>query len=97
MQLKQFKEAYNTAVFTTGFVILDKKDITSVYHDEDDGAWQFFSDDEFDNFETVAKVVCLGEIIEMDSTVLDLADLQEGYFAQRKSKADKWVIRKNTK
>ncbi len=42
----------------------------------------------------MAKIVSLGEIIEMDNTILDLADLEEGYFAQRKSKADKWIIKK---
>ena len=49
------------------------------------------------NFETLAKIVGLGEIIEMDNTLLDLADLQEGYFAQRKSKGEKWIIKENTR
>jgi hypothetical protein len=33
----------NTAVFTTKFGITDKKDITFVMHEKDDGTWQFFS------------------------------------------------------
>lgn len=89
---KGFKEADNTAVFTTSFVLNDKKEITMVTHDKEDGAWQFFSNDQFDNFEDVAKIVGLGEIIKIDNTLLELADLPEGFFAHRKFKGDKWVI-----
>ena len=96
MENKRFKEADNTAVFTTKFVIIDKKDITTVTHEKEDGAWQFFSDDHFDNFEDVAKVVGLGEIIKIDSTLLELAGLPEGFAAHRKFKGDKW-IRQETK
>jgi hypothetical protein len=69
---KQFADADNRAVFTTTFVLYEKKDITTVYHDKDDGAWQFMSDDKYENFETVAKIVLLHEIVEMDSTVLEI-------------------------
>ena len=89
-----FKEAGNTAVFTTKFVLFDNKEITTVYHDEDDGAWQFFSDDHFDNYEDVAKIACLDEIVEMDETILELAEMPAGYYAFRKSKIDKWTIQK---
>ena len=90
---KKFNESYNTAVFTTKFVLYDKKDITVVYHFKEDGAWQFSSDDQFGDIEGVAKVVGLGELVEMDNTILDVADLPGGFFAQRKSKQDKWVIK----
>lgn len=92
MANKKFKEADNTAVFTTKFVIIEKKDITFVTHEVKDGAWQFFSDDHFDNFEQVAKIVGLGEIIKIDKTVLELADLPESFSAHRKFKGDKWTI-----
>jgi hypothetical protein len=61
MPTKKFKEADNTAVFTTKFVVNDKKEITYVTHEKEDGAWQFFSNDNFDNFEDVAKVVDLAK------------------------------------
>lgn len=95
MTRKNFKESYNTAVFTTKFITTDKKDITKVTHDKEDGAWQFFSDDHFDNFEDVAKIVGLGEIIKIDSSILELADMKEGYIAHRNSKGDKWIIEKS--
>ena len=92
MANKKFKESDNTAVFTTKFVIIDKKDITTVTHEKEDGAWQFFSSDHFDHFEDVAKVVGLGEIIKIDSSILELADMPEGYIGHRKYKGDKWII-----
>lgn len=92
MATKKFNEADNTAVFTTTFVIRSKKDITYVTHEKEDRAWQFFSNDNFDNFEDVAMVVGLGEILKIDGTLLDLADLPEGFSAKRNFKGDKWVI-----
>ena len=94
MSKKQFADSGNTAVFTTSFV-LNGNDITTVYHDKEDGAWQFMSSDKYENFETVAKVVSLNEIVEMDSSILEIADLPLGYYAFRKSKKDLWVIKPN--
>ena len=39
-----------------------------VFHFEEDGAWQFSSDD-LKNFEEVARIVGLGEIISLDESV----------------------------
>lgn len=93
----KFTESPNTAVFTTKFVIYDKKEITYVTHDIDDGAWQFFSNDDFNNFEDVAKIICLSEIIEIDPTLLELAEMPEGYIAYRKFKGDNWIIEERKK
>lgn len=78
-------------MFTTRFVI-EGRPITQITHEEDDGAWQFFSDDRFENFEDVAKVVALEEIIAMDEFVLDIADMPVGHYATRRSSADAWVV-----
>lgn len=91
---KKFSDNPTTAVFTTKFVIEDKHDITYVTHELEDGAWQFFSNDNFENFEEVAKVVGLQQIIDIDNTVLDLADLPLGYSATRNDKTEKWKIHK---
>ena len=80
--------------FTTKFVLEDNKTITYVTHDIEDGAWQFFSEDEFENFESVAKIVGLNEIMDKDSTLKELADMEPGHVATRKHKVDKWIIRK---
>lgn len=91
---KQFKDAPDTAVFTTTYVTEDNKPITYVSHDADDGAWQFFSDDDIEDFEKVATVVSLKSMVERDNTILQLADMKKGYYATRKSAKDKWVIQK---
>jgi hypothetical protein len=92
--LKENDSQHDTAVFTTRFVLEENKTITYVTHELEDGAWQFFSDDEFDNFEEVAKIVGLQEIFEIDESLLKIADLPLGFCATRKDKSDNWTIRK---
>ena len=90
---KKFEEADNIAVFTTNYVMKDRKPITYVTHEEEDGAWQFFSSDEFENYEDVAMIVGLGEIVALDHSLLELADMPVGHFAVRETPNDKWSIR----
>ena len=91
---KKFSEPLNTAVFTTKFIINENKVVTYVSHDEEDGAWQFFSDDEFESFGAVALIVTLKQIINRDETILELVDLPLGYIATRKNITDKWKYHK---
>lgn len=88
----EFDAMLDTAVFTTKFVIEDKRTITYVTHDFEDGTWQFFSNDPFDNFEEVAKIAGLKEIFDLDKTLLEIAELPLGFYATRKDKNDKWTI-----
>ena len=94
-QTKKFVENDNTAVFTTKYVITENKEITKVYHDIEDGSWQFFSNDKYENYEKVAMIVTLAQIIKKDTTLLEISDLPVGYYAIRKSKVQKWIIKKN--
>lgn len=91
---KKFKESEKTIVFTTKFVVLENKEITSVYHYKEDNTWQFYSSDKVTNYMDVAMLVGLGQIIKRDNTILEIADLPEGYLAFRKAKGEKWVIEK---
>lgn len=91
---KLFRDDLKTAVFTTKYVTDDKRDIIYVSHDKDDGAWQFLSNDNIVDFESVAKVVSLEQIIQLDPSVLQLADMPVGYYAERISKRSKWHIKK---
>ena len=93
--MKKFEDSLNTAVFTTKFVVIDKKEITYITHETEDGAWQFFSNDNFDDFEEVSMILSLDEIINLDKTVLEIADLPLGYIATRETVKDKWKISKN--
>jgi hypothetical protein len=92
---EEIETPLDTAVFTTKFVLDDNKIITYVTHDLEDGAWQFFSDDSFENFEEVAKIVGLQEIFDMDNTLLEIADLPLGFYATRKDKFDNWTIKED--
>ena len=94
--LKKDKDKLNIAVFTTKFVVKDKKEITYVTHEVEDGAWQFFSKDDFDNYEEVAMIVSFDEIVQIDKTILEIADLPLGYFATRQTSKDSWTINKMT-
>lgn len=67
---------------------------TEVYHEVDGGAWQFFSDDNFDDYRKVVMVVGLGQMVRHDDTILEIADIPLGYFAHRKFKGDKWIVEK---
>jgi hypothetical protein len=87
-------EPQDIAVFTTTFVLDDKKRITYVSRELEDGTWLFFSDDEFDDFEAVVKILGFNEIMEMDPTLKELKDMKPGYFATRKGKSEAWVIGK---
>ncbi|TRX15894.1 DUF2185 domain-containing protein [Flavobacterium franklandianum] len=89
---KEFKDPLNTAVFTTKYVIEENKDITYVTHELEDGSWQFFSDDKFEDFTKVALLVSIENIIKRDKTVLEIADLPLGCYAKRKNRTEKWEI-----
>jgi hypothetical protein len=89
-----FDISLNTAVFTTSFVIYERKPITCVYHHSEDGAWEFLSADEFDDIEKIAKIVALEEIIDIDSSIIELSQMQEGFFASRRASIDIWEIKK---
>ena len=91
---KRFKESGRTAVFTTKFVLDDGKAITTVYHYEEDGAWQFSSSEEVKDFEEVARIVSIDEIVKLDETLLEVSDLPEGFVAFRNRKGEKWEIKK---
>ncbi len=75
-------------MFTTTSVIGKKAPILYVTHDDDDGAWQFHTGDSLTDDQP--KIVSLGEIVALDGSVKELADLPRGWEASRKSKDEKW-------
>ena len=72
----------------------DGKDITTVYHYEEDGAWQFSSNDEVKDLEEVARIVSLDQIVKLGGTVLEIANLPAGFWAFRNNKINTWEIKK---
>lgn len=68
--------------------------ILLVSHDEDDHAWQFIgtSDASVED----AKLVCLEDIVRLDPTVLEVADLPPGWQASRDQVGGEWARHKHS-
>ncbi|NLH16232.1 MAG: hypothetical protein GX455_06615 [Phycisphaerae bacterium] len=83
-----FLDPRNVAVFTTQSVLENRAPILMVTHDEDDGSWQFLDG-------TVPKtedgrIMGLEEIVSKDHSILELADLPEGWMAYRQTPLSPW-------
>lgn len=89
---KKFQESPNTAVLTTKFVMEDHKPIVEIKHSADDGSWEFYSDDSFDDFKDAARVMSLQQMIKLDSSILEIADMKLGYHAHRNATSDSWTV-----
>ncbi|WP_158614478.1 MULTISPECIES: hypothetical protein [Mesorhizobium] len=58
-------------------------------HDADDESWQFYGDEaEVDHDDLI--LVGLFEVVELDETVAQLADLPLGWHARRDTKSSPW-------
>ena len=83
-----FSDPENVATFTVKQVVCGKEPILLVCHDAEDGGWQFLTG------ETVqvadAMLVGLKEIVKMDPSVVELADLPEGWSATREFVDGPW-------
>ena len=90
--VKNFKESYDTAVFTTRFVLEKKSPILFVFHFSDD-SWQFsgpeenLSDNDF-------KLVSLKEIVALDNSILEVAHIPLGSEAKRINHESSWRVNK---
>jgi hypothetical protein len=65
--------------------------ILLVSHDEEDHGWQFIGSS--DASMTDAMLVCLEEIVRVDPTVLEIADLPPGWQAIRDAAGGAWTRR----
>ena len=78
-----FDQSRDCAVITTKEIISRERPILFVSHDEDDHGWQFLTGGTVRRED--AAVVALHEIVQLDPTVLALADLPPGWIARRRS------------
>lgn len=88
-----FVDEKNTMVITTKNIVNKEKSILLVSHDEDDGMWEFLDGD--DVKEEDAIIVSLFEIVQLDSTVNQIADLPLGWISYRDSIQNEWIKQKN--
>lgn len=80
----------NVAVFTTRSVVCDGAWIAHVFHDADDGGWQFHDNAPGSPLPEDAMVVALSTMVLRDGTLSKLADLPEGWRAWRDGPAAPW-------
>jgi hypothetical protein len=83
-----FAQPRDTAAFITSQVLERTEPILHVVHDED-GEWQFIgsTDGTIEN----ARLICLHHPVDMDPSVLELADLPIGWHAVRDSPESSWM------
>jgi hypothetical protein len=91
----RFADSPNVMVITTKNIMYNKNQILSVYHDFDDGMWQFL--DGTDVTEEEAAIISLEEIIEIDDSIIELSNLPLGWSAWRISKDSEWNRQRNIK
>ena len=82
-----FAEPRNCVTFVTAQVLERSEPILHAVHDED-GEWQFIgsTDGTLEN----AKIILLSEAVELDSSLLQLADMPVGWHALRDSPDHSW-------
>ncbi len=83
-----FDDPPNTAAITTRSVLDDGAPILLVTHDLEDGGWQFLDGAAASSSE--ARVVGLGRMCARDASLLELADLPEGWRAWRPNAGAPW-------
>jgi len=86
----KFREATNTAAFTTRQWLEDRKPILHVVHDND-GDWQFLTGDQMPDD---IKIVALEQLISRDKTLNEVFDLGYGEEAIRDNVGGKWKRQK---
>jgi hypothetical protein len=89
-----FDQPPNCAVVTVKAIISRELPILYVSHDEDDHGWQFLSDNSVSMED--ASVVALREILELDPSILKLADLPAGCVATRRRVHSEWERKART-
>lgn len=89
--MKTFKDDLNVAVLTTKFVIREGEAVRNVFHHSDDGMWEFTGATQGIE-DTDYLVVGLGNMIELDNTLLQISDLPLGGKAHRSGINEPWRI-----
>jgi hypothetical protein len=84
-----FDQPCNCAVFTQRQIMNGLKPILHVTHDLDDDGWQFL--DGRDAKSADVMIVAFEEAVSKDASLYELADMQPGWHAKRKSVLDPWI------
>ena len=83
-----FDQPKNCATFTMKQIMNGSESILRVTHDADDHGWQFIGSSDASMKD--AMLVCLHEIVNIDPSVLEVANLPVGWCAIRTHKGGEW-------
>lgn len=78
----------NTMVITTVDIINKKKKVVLVFHDKEDGMWEFLDGE--DVSEESAAIISISEMEQIDSSIGELCDLPLGCGAFRDDETQPW-------
>jgi hypothetical protein len=84
-----FSDPPNVASFTVRDIVQKRKPILRVCRDNEDGTWQFLTGEPIDMAD--AMLVALKELVELDPSLLELADLPMGWQASRERQQSAWT------
>ena len=84
----RFVDPEDTEVITLGRILRGASEVLLVTHDEDDATWQFLDGEHV--FEEDGVLVCLGEMVQFDPRLGELADLPQGWYAWRTMADGPW-------
>lgn len=84
-----FDQPRNCATLTMRQVLDRSEPILGVTHDRNNHGWQFIGSTDANVPD--GRVVSLGEIVRLDPTVLEVADLPVGWRAVRNRVGDAWT------
>ena len=76
-----FADSQDAVVVTLERILRGDSSLLLVTHDAEDGGWQFLDGEQV--FEEDGTTVLLGEMVQFDPSLLELADLPAGWFAWR--------------
>ena len=85
----KFPDPPHTRVFLSEAVNNGIEPVTYVSHDVEDGAWQFLGESMADGGGPV--ISCFHHPIDRDPSLIELADLPLGWYAERGSVAEPWA------
>lgn len=84
-----FEDPQNVMVISTNNIMTKVSPILYVSHDEEDGMWQFLEGGEVS--ETDARILSLKEVVDIDPSLAQLANLPIGWYAWREITGNKWT------
>jgi hypothetical protein len=85
----KFPDPPHTRVFVPEAVSSGAEPVTYVSHDLEDGAWQFLGDSMSGGREPV--LLCLHHAIDNDPTLIQIADLPVGWWAEGVKPGELWI------